>query len=126
MEELLRYLTVTHTGGRRVALEDIHIAGQTIRAGEGIILPNESANRDPEVFAHPNQLDLKREGRSHVAFGFGVHLCLGQSLARLKLQVVYGTLYRRIPAPRAAVELNQISFKHDGTVYGVHELPVTW
>jgi cytochrome P450 len=61
-----------------------------------------------------------------VAFGFGVHQCLGQSLARMELQVVYGTLYKRIPTLALAAELDQIPFKHDGSVYGVYELPVTW
>ena len=61
-----------------------------------------------------------------MAFGFGVHQCLGQPLARVELQVVYGTLYRRIPTLRLAVDLAQMPFKHDGIVYGVYELPVTW
>ncbi|WP_281284442.1 cytochrome P450 [Nonomuraea diastatica] len=111
---------------RRVALEDIEIAGQVIRAGEGLILANDIGNRDPAAFTDPDRLDLRREARHHVAFGFGVHQCLGQSLARMELQVVYGTLYRRIPALRLVTDLERIPFKHDGSVYGVHELPVTW
>ncbi|MEV4630640.1 cytochrome P450 [Micromonospora sp. NPDC049523] len=126
VEELLRYLHITHNGRRRVALEDIEIAGETIRAGEGIILANDIANRDPAVFPHPDRLDIQRDARRHLAFGFGVHQCLGQPLARMELQVVYSTLYRRIPAMRLAVELDEIPFKHDGSVYGVYELPVTW
>jgi cytochrome P450 len=55
-----------------------------------------------------------------------VHQCLGQPLARVELQVVYGTLYRRIPTLKLAVDLDQITFKHDGLVNGVYELPVTW
>ncbi|MGP3929199.1 cytochrome P450 [Nonomuraea sp. KM88] len=126
VEELLRYLHITHNGRRRVALEDIEIAGQVIRAGEGLILANDIGNRDPAAFPDPDRLDLRREARHHVAFGFGVHQCLGQSLARMELQVVYGTLYRRIPTLRLAADLERIPFKHDGSVYGVHELPVTW
>ncbi|MBK1789053.1 cytochrome P450 [Prauserella cavernicola] len=126
VEELLRYLNITHNGRRRVATEDIEIAGETIKAGEGIILANDIGNRDPEVFADPDRLDVGRDARRHIAFGFGVHQCLGQSLARLELQVVYSTLYRRIPTLRAATELDEIPFKHDGAVYGVYELPVTW
>ena len=61
-----------------------------------------------------------------MAFGFGVHQCLGQPLARLELQVVYGTLYRRIPTLRLAAAPEDIPLKHDGFVYGVYELPVTW
>ncbi len=126
VEELLRYLNITHTGRRRVALADIEIGGVTIRAGEGLILANDIANRDPETFPEPGALDLTRDARRHVAFGFGVHQCLGQPLARMELQVVYSTLYRRIPTLRRATELESIPFKHDGQVYGVYELPVTW
>lgn len=126
VEELLRYLNITHNGRRRVALEDIEIAGRLIRAGEGVIMANDVGNRDPQVFPEPDRLDLRRDARRHVAFGFGVHQCLGQPLARLELEVVYGTLYRRIPTLRLATDIERIPFKHDGSVYGVYELPVTW
>jgi cytochrome P450 len=126
VNELLRYLTITHTGRVRLVLEDIEIAGQVLRAGDGVILPNDIANRDPEAFPEPDRLDLDREARHHVAFGFGVHQCLGQPLARLELQVVYGTLYRRIPTLRLAADPKDVPLKHDGFVYGVYELPVTW
>jgi cytochrome P450 len=78
------------------------------------------------VFADPDRLDIHRDARGHMAFGFGVHHCLGRPLARVELQVVYGTLYRRIPRLRLAVDLADVPFKHDGLVYGVSELPVTW
>lgn len=126
VEELLRYLTIVHSGRRRVALEDIEIGGVTIAAGEGVIVPNDIGNRDPAAFADPDRLDIRRDARHHVAFGFGVHQCLGQPLARVELQVVYGTLYRRIPTLRLAIDPDQLRFKHDGIVYGVYELPVTW
>jgi cytochrome P450 len=126
VEELLRYLNIPHNGRRRVALEDIEVAGRTVRAGEGLIMPNDIANRDPDAFPDPDRLDLTREARHHVAFGFGVHQCLGQPLARVELQVVYSTLYKRIPTLALATDLDQIEFKHDGSVYGVYELPVTW
>ncbi|WP_031510416.1 cytochrome P450 [Streptomyces megasporus] len=126
VEEMLRYLTITHGGRRRVALEDMEIAGRRVRAGEGLVLPNEIANRDPEAFPDPDRLDITREARHHVAFGFGVHQCLGQPLARLELEVVYRTLYRRAPGLRLATDFENIPFKHDGFVYGVYELPVAW
>ena len=126
VEELLRYLNIVHSGRRRVALEDIEIGGVTIRAGEGLVLANDIGNRDPDVFADPDSLDVGRNPRQHIAFGFGVHQCLGQPLARVELQVVYSTLYRRIPTLRAAVPIEELPFKHDGVVYGVYELPVTW
>lgn len=126
VEELLRYLTITHQGRRRAILEDIEFDGQILKAGEGVIFPNDIANRDPDMFPDPDILDVTRDARRHIAFGFGVHQCLGQPLARMELQVVYGTLYRRIPTLRRAVELDDIPFKHDGGVYGVYSLPVTW
>ncbi|GIJ50692.1 cytochrome P450 [Virgisporangium aliadipatigenens] len=126
VNELLRYLNIPHGGRRRVALADIEIAGELIRAGEGIIMANDIGNRDPSVFTDPDTLDLTRDARGHLAFGFGAHQCLGQPLARMELQVVYGTLYRRIPSLRLATSIDRIPFKHDGSVYGVYELPVTW
>ncbi|MFD1832253.1 cytochrome P450 [Streptomyces desertarenae] len=126
VEEMLRYLTITHGGRRRVALEDMEVAGRKVRAGEGLVLPNEIANRDPDVFPDPDRLDITREARHHIAFGFGVHQCLGQPLARLELEIVYRTLYRRVPGLRPAADLGEIPFKHDGFVYGVHALPVAW
>lgn len=126
VEELLRYLNIVHSGRRRVALEDIDVAGRTIRAGEGIVLANDIGNRDADVFPDADRLDIHRDARRHVAFGFGPHQCLGQPLARVELQVVYSTLYRRVPTLRLATGLDEVRFKHDGFVYGVHELPVAW
>ncbi|WP_405792258.1 cytochrome P450 [Streptomyces sp. NBC_01506] len=126
VEELLRYLNIVHNGRRRVALEDIDIAGHRVRAGEGLIVANDIGNRDPDAFPEPDRLDIERDARHHVAFGFGIHQCLGQPLARLELQIVYSTLYRRVPTLRLAADIGRIPFKHDGSVYGVYELPVTW
>jgi cytochrome P450 len=126
VEELLRYLSIVHSGRRRVALADIEFAGQVIRAGEGVIMPDNIANRDESVFADPDRLDIRRDARRHLAFGFGMHQCLGKPLAQVELQVVYGTLGRRIPTLSLAAAVQDIRFEHDGLVYGVRELPVTW
>ncbi|MGW2220643.1 cytochrome P450 [Nonomuraea sp. NPDC001684] len=126
VEELLRYLSITHTEARRVAREDLQVGGTTIRAGEGIVVVKSTANRDPAAFPDPGVLDVRRAVRHHVAFGFGAHQCLGQSLARVELQVVYGTLYRRVPTLAAAVPLEELAFKQQAVFYGVRELPVTW
>jgi hypothetical protein len=126
VEELLRYLNILHMGRRRVALADIEIGDQLIKAGDGVIMALDVGNRQDDVFADPDKLDIHRDARRHLAFGFGVHQCLGQPLARVELQVVYSTLYRRIPQLRLAVDLADVPFKHDGLVYGVYELPVTW
>ncbi|MEU6352480.1 cytochrome P450 [Streptomyces sp. NPDC047072] len=127
VEELLRYLGIIHGGQRRIAKEDIEIAGEVIRAGEGIIVELFSANRDADVFPDPDRLDLGRpNARHHNAFGFGIHQCIGQQLARVELQVVYPTLFRRVPTLALATPLAGIEFKHDRLAYGVYTLPVTW
>ncbi|MFE7029751.1 cytochrome P450 [Streptomyces sp. NPDC057621] len=126
VEELLRYLSIVHLGRRRTALEDIEVAGHTIRAGDGVILLGELANRDPSVFPDPDRLDLTRNARQHQAFGAGAHHCVGQPLARMELQVIYPTLFRRIPTLRAVDDLDAIPFKYDAIIYGLHALPVTW
>ncbi|AQW54885.1 cytochrome P450 [Streptomyces hygroscopicus] len=90
-------------------------------------MANDIGSRDPDAFSgDPERLDLRRDARRHLAFSFGVHQCLGQTLARMELQVIYSTLYRRIPTLKLATELEKIPFKHDGIVYGVYELPVAW
>lgn len=126
VEELLRYLTIVHTGVRRIAMENVEIGGQVIRAGDGIIFDLSAANWDAEMFPEPERLDLGRAARQHQAFGFGPHQCLGQSLARVELQVVYGTLYRRVPTLRLAVPVDEVQFAFEGIAYGLRSLPVTW
>lgn len=122
----MRYATIVHTGAPRVALEDVTVGGQLIRAGEGVICLLDAANRDKGAFDSPAELDLNREARSHLAFGFGVHQCLGQPLARVELQVALETLLRRLPDLRLDVPFEQIDFHDDGAVFGVHALPVAW
>jgi cytochrome P450 len=127
IEELLRYLSIIQNGQRRVAAEDIQIAGEVIRAGEGIIIDLAPANWDAGQFTEPDRLYLHRSGAGqHVAFGYGRHQCVGQQLARAELQIVLHTLLRRIPTLDLAVPVDKIPFKHDRLAYGVYELPVTW
>lgn len=127
VEELLRYLSIIQNGQRRIALEDIHIAGETIRAGEGIIIDLAPANWDPHAFTEPDRLYLHRSGADrNVAFGYGRHQCVGQQLARAELQIIYRTLVRRIPTLALAIPVEDVPFKHDRLAYGVYELPVTW
>lgn len=126
VEELLRYLSIIQNGQRRVAAEDIEIAGEVIRAGEGIIIDLAPANWDGDEFPEPDVLDPGRPARQHLAFGFGPHQCVGQQLARVELQMVFHTLFRRIPTLKLAVPFDEIPFKNDRLAYGVYELPVTW
>lgn len=126
VEELLRLLTIVHNSRSRVALEDVEIGGVLIRAGEAVLPSGETANRDPEAFPDPDRLDIHRSARHHVAFGYGVHQCLGQPLARLELQIAYPALLRRFPDLRVSAPVSDLDFRADKIVYGVRELPVTW
>lgn len=127
VEELLRYFSVSaELTGYRVALRDIEIGGVTIHEGDGIVMLVSAANRDPDIFADPEKLNIRRSARHHLAFGYGMHQCLGQNLSRIELEIALGTLFRRIPDLRLAIPLGEVPFKYDASVYGVHELPVTW
>ncbi len=126
VEELLRFITPVQFSPRRVALEDVEIGGVTVRKGEGLFLLLASANRDERVFADPDRLDFARDATDHLTFGYGIHQCLGQTLARYELQVVYPALLGRLPGLRLAVPLEEIRFKDDMQIYGVHNLPVAW
>ncbi|SPL88233.1 putative cytochrome P450 hydroxylase [[Actinomadura] parvosata subsp. kistnae] len=126
VEELLRYFSIGELAMARVATADIEIGGRLIRAGEGLLALGAAANRDPDVFDNPDQLDFHRGARQHVAFGYGVHQCLGQNLARQELEIVFNTLFGRIPGLRLAVAVDELPFKDDSPVYGLHEMPVTW
>jgi cytochrome P450 len=126
VEELMRYLSIIQNGQRRVATDDIEIAGVTIRGGDGIIIDLAPANWDPAAYPEPDKLDLSRDTGQQLGFGYGRHQCVGQQLARAELQIVFHTLFRRIPTMRLAIPFDEIPFKHDRLAYGVYELPVTW
>ncbi|WP_445160413.1 cytochrome P450 [Mycobacterium sp. Dal123C01] len=126
VEELMRYLSIIQTGQRRIAVEDIEVSGETIRAGDGIILDVAPANWDARQFPDPERLELRRDNGAHVGFGYGRHQCVGQQLARMELQIALPTLFRRVPTLRLAVPVEELPFKHDTLAYGVYELPVTW
>jgi cytochrome P450 len=126
VEELLRCFTIADVAPSRVATADVEIGGVLVRAGEGVLALSNSANHDPEVFDDPDALDIERGARHHVAFGFGAHQCLGQNLARMELQIVFDTLFRRIPGLQLAAPIDELPFKDDASIYGLYELPVTW
>ncbi|MGX7758843.1 cytochrome P450 [Streptomyces angustmyceticus] len=125
VEELLRYLTIAHTGAR-TALEDVEVAGHLIRAGETVTLSLEAADRDPARFPDPDTLDLRRKATGHLAFGHGIHQCLGQQLARVELQVALPALVTRFPTLRLAVPPEDVPLREGMNINGVHRLPVTW
>ncbi|WP_430785152.1 cytochrome P450 [Actinoplanes sp. G11-F43] len=126
VEELLRALSVGDSIALRTATEDIEVGGVVIPAGDGVIPLLAGANHDPAVFADPSVIDFRRAGRTHVGFGYGVHQCVGQNLARIELQIALGTLIDRIPGMRLDVDPSDLVFKHDGIAYGPDRVPVTW
>ncbi|WP_197288881.1 cytochrome P450 [Nocardia sp. NRRL S-836] len=126
VEELVRIATIGDTAIPRVALEDIEIAGKVIRKGDGILCLGLAGNRDPEVFPEPDRLILERGTRKHLGFGYGLHHCIGADLARLEMQIVWTTLFQRIPSLRLAKPFNEIPRKEGAVIYGLWELPVTW
>ncbi|MFJ5678964.1 cytochrome P450 [Streptomyces sp. NPDC093097] len=125
VEELLRYLTIAHTG-MRAALEDIELDGQLIKAGESVTVALHAANRDPDRFPDPDTLDLRRKATGHLAFGHGIHQCLGQQLARVQMRVAFPALLTRLPTLRLAIPPAEVPLRKDPTMHGVQCLPVTW
>ncbi|MFJ5925158.1 cytochrome P450 [Kitasatospora sp. NPDC092948] len=126
VEELLRYIATTDLVATRIAKGDIELAGRTIREGEGVLVSGTLANRDPRTHRRPDELDLLRSDSHHVTFGFGIHQCLGQNLARLELEVAFRELFTRLPGLRLAAEVSELPILGAGTVQRVLSLPVTW
>ena len=85
-----------------------------------------AANHDDEVFACPERFDPSRPARQHVAFGYGMHQCLGANLVRAELEIVFRTLFERIPSLQLATPVEELPFKYNGVIFGLHELPVRW
>ena len=126
VDELLRYLAIADVAGMRIAKEDIPVDGDVIRAGEGVIVVGSLANRDPEVYEDPQTFNIRRSARNHLGFGYGVHQCLGQNLARLELEIAIPRLFQRIPGLRVAVPLDQLKLHGPGVTQGVDSLSVAW
>jgi len=126
VEELLRYLSIVQYEVNRGAVEDVEVAGQVIRAGESVLVSVPMANRDPARFDDPATLDLTRSTSGHLAFGHGVHQCLGQQLARIELRIGFSALLARFPALRLAVAQEEVPLRASRGIYGVDALPVAW
>ncbi|PPK62585.1 cytochrome P450 [Actinokineospora auranticolor] len=125
VEELLRYLTIAPTTVR-AALTDVELGGQLIRAGDSVTLSLESGNRDSAHFTEADSLDVGRGGSGHLAFGHGIHQCLGQQLARVELRVAFPALFKEFPSLRLAVADREVPYRTGGLMRGVRALPVAW
>ncbi|GAA1643170.1 cytochrome P450 [Actinoplanes couchii] len=126
VDELLRLHSVADLVSLRVAVEDVEICGQTIKAGEGIVPLVAAANHDETVFACPHAFNPERSAKQHVAFGYGVHQCLGQNLVRVEMELAYRTLFERVPGLELAMGPEGLPYKYDGVLHGLHTLPVRW
>lgn len=127
VEEMLRYWTIVNFVGLRVALEDVEFGGVTIRAGDGVLAQILAANHDPAVFTNPAAFDIDRQSKQpHFAFGFGIHQCVGQQLARMELNAVFNNLPRKIPTLQLAVPVEELEFNRGFLAHSLRALPLTW
>ncbi|WP_412739549.1 cytochrome P450 family protein [Krasilnikovia sp. MM14-A1259] len=124
IEEFLRYESPVETSTFRVATEDLEIGGQRIAAGDPVLVVLLSANRDEDRFPAPDDMHLDRAQNPHLAFGHGIHYCLGAPLARLEAQVAFGKLLERFPGMRLAVPAEELTWRPGVLMRGLHDLPV--
>jgi biflaviolin synthase len=127
IEELLRFIPHRNAVGMpRVATQDVTIAGTTVRKGEAIYVSYVAANRDPECFEQPHDIDFDRSPIPHVAFGNGPHYCAGAPLARMEQQVMLSSLLERFSDLRLAVDPREIRWRRGELIRGPEALPVAW
>jgi cytochrome P450 len=126
VEELLRYDGPVERATLRFAAEDLVLGGQQLRRSEPIIVVLGSVNRDPAQFAHPDTLDLTRDNSRHFAFGYGVHYCVGAPLARLEGRIALNTLLQRLPNLRLTLPADDLTWRFNPILRGMHHLPVVW
>jgi cytochrome P450 len=124
VEEVLRYLSVVQVAFPRFARRDVVVAGTRIAAGDMVIVSLSGANRDPALGGGLESLDPTRSPLSHLAFGHGIHRCVGAELARMELRAAYPALVRRFPRMQLAVRTEQLDFHRASIVYGLARLPV--
>ncbi|KAK3690222.1 cytochrome P450 [Podospora appendiculata] len=128
VEELCRYHTASAMAIKRTAKEDVEIGGKLIKANEGIIASNQSANRDEDVFADPDKFDVHRKWpkQDPLGFGFGEHRCIAEHLAKTELRIVFETLYKKLPDLKVAVPIEELEYTPLYRDVGIVKLPVTW
>jgi cytochrome P450 PksS len=126
VEEMLRYRGPVETTTQRWAPQDIEFHGQVIPAGEGVLASLMSADHDPEQFREPEKFDITREPNRHIAFGFGIHFCLGAPLARLEGALAINLLLERMPRLRLAVDPGELRWRDGILVHGLRRLPVAF
>jgi cytochrome P450 len=126
IEELLRYDGPVERATMRFAAEDVTIAGQSIRRGEPVVAVLAGADHDPAVFHQPDQLDLTRDNSRHLAFGYGVHYCVGAPLARMEGRIALNTLLQRLPNLHLTTPIAELTWRFNPILRGMQHLPVAW
>ncbi|MEU7905253.1 cytochrome P450 [Actinoplanes sp. NPDC049118] len=126
VEEMLRFAGPNPFAIRRFPIEDIKVGEHTIPAGDTVLLCLAAAHRDPDRFPDPDRFDLERENNAHLAFGHGIHHCLGSALARLETEIAVGTLVSRLPDLALATPADQLAWRPSFRSRGLQELPVTF
>jgi cytochrome P450 len=126
VEELLRWLSIVHTAIPRITTTDVEIAGMPIPAGRLVFVSLPSGNRDPEFIDSPEVLDIRRGAPGHLAFGHGVHHCLGAPLARMEMRIAFPALLRCFPTLALAEDFTDVPFRSFHFIYGLKSLEVAW
>jgi cytochrome P450 len=127
VEELLRYSRLSSSMLPRVAVEDVPIGGEVIKAGEGVLALTGGGNQDAAVFPQPDRLDITRpNANQHVSFGHGTHYCLGAPLARMELTTALTTLFTGLPDLALAVDESELTWRPGTPIRALEKLPVTW
>jgi cytochrome P450 len=124
VEELLRFANPLNHATDRYAPESLEVGGVTIPAGEPVLVVTSSANRDPARFPDPDRLDVGRDASGHVAFGHGIHYCVGAPLARLEGEIAFGALLSRFPGLSLAVDPAALRWRPSSLIHGLETLPV--
>lgn len=124
VEELLRFTNPFNYATGRFTTEDLATGDMMIPAGEWVFIGTSSANRDPARFPHPDRLDLGRDTSGHVAFGHGIHYCLGAPLARMEAEVAFGALLARFPGMSLAIPPDELRWRSVSLINGLESLPV--
>jgi cytochrome P450 len=124
VEELLRYVNPVNNATLRFAGEPLEIGGQQVSPDEVVLVSLSGANRDPSRYADPDRLDLGRDSAGHLAFGHGIHYCLGAPLARLEAEIAFGGLLERFGSMTLAVPADSLRWRPSTLIHGLEALPV--
>ncbi|MCV7171381.1 cytochrome P450 [Mycobacterium manitobense] len=126
VEELLRWLSIVHSAIPRITTTDVEVAGVPIPAGQLVFVSLPTGNRDPNFVDAPEKLDISRGAMGHLAFGHGVHHCLGAPLARMEMRIAFPALLRRFPRLALAEPFEDVQFRSFHFIYGLRSLAVSW